>query len=78
MEQQVHAHKILNQLRDSPMTEQQLREYAVAEFGSQARFHTCKLSGMTLDELLAFFQQKKKVIIEQGIWQLNESRVCQH
>ncbi len=78
MEQKVHAHKILNQLKTQPMTEIQIREFALAEFGEKVLFHTCKLSGMTLDDLLIFFQQQRKVVIQNGVWHLNESEVCQH
>jgi len=78
MEQQVHAHKVLNQLKVQPMTEQQLREFVATQFGSEVLFHTCKLSGMDLDNLLVFFQQNSKVVIQDGIWHLNESEICQH
>ncbi len=78
MNQQVHAHKVLNQLRIQPMTETQLREFVANEFGSQVRFHTCKLSGMELDDLLTFFQQRSKVVIKNGVWHLNEEEICQH
>lgn len=78
MEQQVHAHKILNQLKVQPMTEEQLRQFVITEFGSKALFHTCKLDGMDVDALLAFFQAQQKVLIKDGVWYLNQAEICQH
>lgn len=78
MQQKIHAHKILNQLRTQPMTEVQIRQFVSTEFGDQVLFHTCKLSGMRLDELLNFFQQQRKIIIQDGVWHLNEQEICQH
>ncbi len=78
MQQQVHAHKILNQLRSQPMTETQIRHFVSTEFGDQVLFHTCKLSGMGLDELLSFFQQQRKIIVQEGVWHINEQEICQH
>ncbi|EKO3374642.1 YecH family metal-binding protein [Vibrio fluvialis] len=75
---EIHAHQVLNLLKQMPMTEAALREAVSREFGTHARFHTCKLNGMDLDALLAFLQEKRKVIIEAGIWHLNEARICQH
>ncbi len=78
MEQQIHAHKILNQLKVQPMTEEQLRQFVITEFGSKALFRTCKLEGMDVDALLAFFQVQQKVIISEGVWHLNLAEICQH
>ncbi len=78
MTQQVHAHKILNRLKVQPMTETQLREFMATEFGNQARFHTCKLKVMDTNDLLTFFQQQSKVVIENGVWHVNEKEICQH
>jgi len=78
MSQQVHAHKVLNQLKVQPMTEAQIREYVLSEFGTEVSFHTCKLNGMDLDNLLTFFQQQSKVLIKEGIWHLNEAEICEH
>jgi probable metal-binding protein len=47
-------------------------------FGEQARFRTCKCNGFTLDTLLEFFIEREKVIVEEGIWQINAERVCSH
>ncbi|WP_165312578.1 YecH family metal-binding protein [Vibrio ziniensis] len=78
MEQQIHAHKILNQLKVQPMTEEQLRHFIATEFGSQALFRTCKLNGMDVEALLTFFQAQHKVLIKDGIWHLNQAEICQH
>ncbi|PNI04385.1 hypothetical protein C1N32_13220 [Vibrio diazotrophicus] len=78
MEQHIHAHKILNQLKVQPMTEEQLHQFIAAEFGTQVLFRTCKLSGMDTNTVLEFFQAKQKVIIKDGVWHLNLAEICQH
>lgn len=78
MQQQVHAHKVLNQIKAQPMTEAKIREFVVTEFGPQVQFHTCKLSGMSLDDLLMFFRQQRKIVIENEIWHINDKEICQH
>ncbi|MCG6269102.1 YecH family metal-binding protein [Vibrio furnissii] len=74
----IHAHQVLHLIKQTPMTESALRDVVCREFGANARFHTCKLSGLDLDSLLTFFQDKRKVVIEDGLWRLNQARVCQH
>lgn len=78
MTTEVHAHNVLNLLRERPMTKLEL-EAAVGElFGEQARFRTCKCNGFTLDTLLEFFIEREKVIVDGEVWQINAERVCGH
>ena len=41
---EIHAHSLLNLLRETPMN----RDELAAHFGSEARFHTCKLNDLDL------------------------------
>ena len=59
---EIHAHKVLNLLHDRPMAMQELRDVACAEFGVQAKFYTCKLNGLDLDALIAYFGAFRSVI----------------
>ncbi len=52
----IHAHKVLNLLREQPMTREQLEQTVIEQFGTEARFRTCSpREGFDLDSLLAFF-----------------------
>ncbi len=78
MTTEIHAHNVLNLLREQPMSKSEL-EMAVCEaFGEQARFRTCKCNGFTLETLLEFFIEREKVIVKEGIWMVNAERVCGH
>lgn len=47
----IHAHNLLNLLRETPMSRDELAQH----FGADVRFHTCKLNDLDLDALLTFF-----------------------
>lgn len=47
----IHAHNLLNLLRETPMSRDELAQH----FGADARFHTCKLNDLDLDALLTFY-----------------------
>ncbi|MFC5079022.1 hypothetical protein VTH8203_04658 [Vibrio thalassae] len=74
----IHAHQVLNLLRDKPMTREQLEQTVIEQFGAEAHFRTCSREGFDLDALLVFFVEKQKVIENQGQWELNIERVCSH
>ncbi|KGY11005.1 hypothetical protein NM22_17760 [Vibrio tubiashii] len=78
MTTETHAHKVLNLLRERPMTKPELESAVNELFGEQARFRTCKCHGFTLETLLEFFAEREKVIVEDGVWQVNAERVCGH
>ncbi|MEF1289912.1 YecH family metal-binding protein [Vibrio sp. M260118] len=78
MTTETHAHKVLNLLRERPMTKPELESAVNELFGEQARFRTCKCNGFTLETLLEFFIEREKVIVKDGVWQVNAERVCGH
>lgn len=78
MSTEIHAHNVLNLLRERPMSKSELESVVNETFGEQARFRTCKCNGFTLDTLLEFFIEREKVIVQEGIWQINAERVCSH
>lgn len=78
MNHEIHAHKVLNLLREQPMTESEWRDKAHMEFGKEARYCTCKKSGFSFDELLVFLKQRQKINEVNGQWGVNTERLCQH
>lgn len=75
---EVHAHKILNMLKQSPMTKIELNQAVIAAYGDQVRFCTCKLSGFDFETLLEFFIEREKVVVQQGLLMVNSERICNH
>ncbi|MDW6002596.1 YecH family metal-binding protein [Vibrio mangrovi] len=78
MATEIHAHKVLDLLREAPMSKAELKEKIQQTYGSEARFRTCKLAGFDVDSLLLFFEAKQKIIEDSGLWMLNEGRICSH
>ncbi|EGU36184.1 hypothetical protein VII00023_04252 [Vibrio ichthyoenteri ATCC 700023] len=78
MANEIHAHKVLNLLREKPMTKQELNDAVRDQFGEQAQFRTCKLAGFQFDTLFDFFVQREKIIETEGLWAVNVERVCGH
>ncbi|MGD1468242.1 YecH family metal-binding protein [Vibrio harveyi] len=71
---EIHAHNLLNLLRETPMN----RDELAGHFGSEARFHTCKLNDLDLDALLEFLLKREKVRALEGKFVVNMARVCNH
>lgn len=78
MTTEIHAHNVLNLLNEQALTREELAEKLAQEYGSEARFHTCKLSGLDLDALLTFFVKMEKVVLEGDKLRTNMARVCNH
>ncbi|WP_274878448.1 YecH family metal-binding protein [Vibrio harveyi] len=71
---EIHAHNLLNLLRETPMN----RDELAGHFGSEAHFHTCKLNDLDLDALLEFLLKREKVRELEGKFVVNMARVCNH
>ncbi|GEA24230.1 YecH family metal-binding protein [Vibrio harveyi] len=71
---EIHAHNLLNLLRETPMN----RDELAGHFGSEARFHTCKLNDLDLDALLEFLLKREKIRELEGKFVVNMARVCNH
>ncbi|PMH45438.1 hypothetical protein BCU68_10105 [Vibrio sp. 10N.286.49.B3] len=78
MAQDIHAHNLLNLLVETPMSHSELAATIASEYGSEARFCTCKQQGLALDDLLEFLLARQKVVIENEKLTVNTSRVCNH
>ncbi len=78
MSEQIHAHKILNLLKATPMAELELRQFITEQYGLDARFRTCKLQGFDFDSLFDFFKENQKIIEVENKWTMNQAKVCDH
>ncbi len=71
---EIHAHTLLNLLKETPLTREDLANH----FDESTRFHTCKLNDLSLDELLTFLLKRQKIVEHQGRLAVNVERVCNH
>ena len=76
----VHAHTVLEWIatQESGVTPMEAIEWSFGNLGSEARFHTCKRSGMDIRELLEFFVMAGKVTVDHQRMYLDPSRMCSH
>ncbi|SHH33883.1 YecH family metal-binding protein [Ferrimonas marina] len=76
----VHAHEFMALLAESaePKTLVQLAALSEQHFGEAARFHTCKLQDLAIEDLLAFLNKAGKIVPEGEGYVLNRARVCNH
>ncbi len=73
----IHVHEILNHLKQQPLSEAALTEWVVAQWGENARFHTCSQQGLSFSEVLEF-APPQKIFDEMGELSVNTARVCNH
>ncbi len=78
MSKSVHAHKVLNLLREQALSQDELLLKIESDFGTDVSFHTCSREGFDVQSLLTFFIAKQKVTLSDGKVHLNAERVCSH
>ncbi|USD65386.1 YecH family metal-binding protein [Vibrio sp. SCSIO 43136] len=78
MSDSVHGHDLMALIATSPLTLEQLKAQAAQQFGPQARFHTCKMSDLSLEQLLEFLISRSKVVETEAGLMLNKDRMCNH
>ncbi|EGU41774.1 YecH family metal-binding protein [Vibrio splendidus] len=78
MTTEIHAHNVLKLLSEKPLTREELTQELAQMYGTEARFHTCKLNGLDLDGLLKFFLKMEKVVLVDDKLCTNRERVCNH
>lgn len=75
---EIHAHKLLNLIRETPMSRTAVREKAIELYGEEALYCTCKLKDFDLNAILDFFVDQQKIVDVDGIWSINDIEVCSH
>lgn len=77
---QIHAHNVLNMLlaAETPYTLVSLKHAVFAEYGEDVRFHTCSQDDLTLDALLTFLLDRRKVVQDGELITANPERMCNH
>ena len=49
-----------------------------AQFGADARFHTCSAENINADELIEFLSQRGKFTPSANGFSINQDAICQH
>ena len=80
MNESFHGHEVMRMIASAPnpYSRQQLSDAVEAEFGQNARFHTCSAQGMTLDELLQFLSERGKLTEANGRLNVARENICNH
>jgi probable metal-binding protein len=78
--QSIHGHEVLQMMIASgkSYTVASLEEAIKAQFGMQARFHTCSAQDLDAAQLVAFLQKKGKFIAAEEGFNTSESKICRH
>ena len=63
MTQSIHAHVVMEMAMSAsvPPSHEALKQALIKQFGSDARFHSCAASDMTIDEMLDFLVSMGKL-----------------
>lgn len=75
-----HAHTILNWIKESPTGRSidAIVNWSKTSHGQLATYHTCCKSRLTIQQLLSFLIQAKKVDIIAGKLVLQPEKMCSH
>lgn len=71
-----HGHTILRWLAAQPMSAESLRRKVSAELGDVVSFHTCDVSDLSLDALLALLAERGKLAYSGEVWTADLSKMC--
>ena len=76
----IHGHEIIHLVSSQPdgLSIAQLTETVAKQFGSSPRFFTCSAENLTLDELLAFLNEREKVRLLGDSVYPGKSPACNH
>ncbi|GEM_PF-1964613 len=75
-----HGHALLNYIIDhgGQVEFERLRDWARSAHGEQARYHTCSVEGLALDEILQFLAERQKIALHGTMVSVNAQNICGH
>ncbi len=75
-----HGHDVLHMMEgNSYSTKESLVKAIVDKFGTEERFHTCSVEGMTAEELVDFLEEKGKFMPSNSDeFTVDASKICSH
>ena len=80
MYESFHGHEVMRMIASAPVpySRERLSDDVEAQFGQNARFHTCSAQSMTLEELLYFLSQRGKLTEADGLLHVAQENICSH
>lgn len=80
MSQDIHGHAILEHIiaAGGRLPLRELRQFAEQTYGSDATYHTCSASQMSLDQLLVFLKTRNKISVAGEQVTVHVENVCNH
>ena len=79
MSESIHGHQLMEMMAKSAKkySKSELKAEIAAQFGSDARFHTCKDSDLTADALIDFLISQGKFVESDAGIHMPENHLCQ-
>ena len=76
----IHGHDILHILleADPQLTREELIHLAHERFGAEARYHTCAVEGMSIEQLIDFLAGRGKFVVHEGRLVADPAKICNH
>jgi len=78
MQESIHGHQVMEMMANSAKiyTKSALKADIAANFGENARFHTCMNSDLTADGLISFLTEKGKFVESEEGLHMPEAHLC--
>lgn len=79
MSESIHGHQVMEMMAKSAKiySKSELQTEIAAQFGPDARFHTCKDTDLTADALIDFLTAQGKLVESEAGIQMPENQLCQ-
>lgn len=76
----IHGHAVMEMMlaSDAAFTTETLVAAIDAEFGPDARFHTCSAENMTARDLVAFLAGRGKFVAQETGFTTDPNKICAH
>lgn len=80
MSESIHGHQVMQMMltHGSALTKEELKNMMGAQFGSDARYHTCSATEMDADMLIEFLEGKGKFIASDDGIKTAADKICNH
>ena len=78
MSESIHGHQVMKMMAESEKnySKSDLTAEIAAQFGGDARFHTCKHCDLTADALIDFFTAKGKFVESEAGLHMPKNNLC--
>lgn len=80
MSESIHGHAVMEMMlsEGGQFSEGSLKQAMATRFGADARYHTCRMSNLDADGLIAFLRERGKFIDSEQGFQTHADKICRH